>query len=53
VDLPSGVTLFGRAFTDQYLLSVADALQRQKPLSLPGGSTIEADSPRMPPQMTG
>jgi allophanate hydrolase len=27
-DLPWGVTLFGRAFTDQYLLSVADALQR-------------------------
>ncbi|WP_223458357.1 MULTISPECIES: hypothetical protein [unclassified Pseudomonas] len=24
--LPWGVTLFGRAFTDQYLLSVADAL---------------------------
>ncbi|WP_277761015.1 allophanate hydrolase [Pseudomonas sp. A34-9] len=28
--LPWGVTLFGRAFTDQYLLSVADALQRQQ-----------------------
>jgi allophanate hydrolase len=27
--LPWGVTLFGRAFTDQYLLSLADALQRQ------------------------
>ncbi len=26
--LPWGVTLFGRAFTDQYLLSVADAFQR-------------------------
>jgi allophanate hydrolase len=26
--LPWGVTLFGRAFTDQYLLSVADGLQR-------------------------
>ncbi|MND94420.1 Allophanate hydrolase [compost metagenome] len=29
--LPWGVTLFGRAFTDQYLLSLADALQ-----ALPG-----------------
>ena len=28
--LPWGVTLFGRAFTDQFLLSVADALQRQQ-----------------------
>jgi allophanate hydrolase len=31
--LPWGVTLFGRAFTDQYLLSVADALQRQQGLA--------------------
>ncbi|MHC8321851.1 allophanate hydrolase [Pseudomonas sp. GB2N2] len=29
--LPWGVTLFGRAFTDQYLLSVADAFQRLSP----------------------
>lgn len=28
--LPWGVTLFGRAFTDQYLLSVAAGLQRQQ-----------------------
>jgi allophanate hydrolase len=28
--LPWGVTLFGRAFTDQYLLSVANALQRRQ-----------------------
>lgn len=28
--LPWGVTLFGRAFTDQYLLSVAEAFQRQQ-----------------------
>ncbi|WP_439862935.1 allophanate hydrolase [Pseudomonas antarctica] len=28
--LPWGVTLFGRTFTDQYLLGVADALQRQQ-----------------------
>lgn len=33
--LPWGVTLFGRAFTDQYLLSVADALQRQRMPELP------------------
>lgn len=33
--LPWGVTLFGRAFTDQYLLGVADALQRQHDTSLP------------------
>jgi allophanate hydrolase len=33
--LPWGVTLFGRAFTDQYLLSVADALQRQQVPDLP------------------
>ncbi|VVO43991.1 allophanate hydrolase [Pseudomonas fluorescens] len=33
--LPWGVTLFGRAFTDQYLLSVADALQRQQGSSSP------------------
>ncbi|MGR3887351.1 allophanate hydrolase [Pseudomonas sp. 1152_12] len=32
--LPWGVTLFGRAFTDQYLLGVADALQRQQDASL-------------------
>lgn len=33
--LPWGVTLFGRAFTDQYLLSVADALQRQHAPAVP------------------
>ncbi|MBL0794491.1 allophanate hydrolase [Pseudomonas sp. B7] len=33
--LPWGVTLFGRAFTDQYLLGMADALQRQHDLALP------------------
>ncbi|WP_448652496.1 allophanate hydrolase [Pseudomonas fluorescens] len=38
--LPWGVTLFGRAFTDQYLLGVADALQRQQhaSLSAPAGT---------------
>jgi allophanate hydrolase len=40
--LPSGVTLFGRAFTDQYLLGLADALQRAQALALPGGSTLSA-----------
>lgn len=38
--LPWGVTLFGRAFTDQYLLGVADALQRRHNLPLTGGNTI-------------
>jgi allophanate hydrolase len=33
--LPWGVTLFGRAFTDQYLLSVADGLQRQQSSATP------------------
>lgn len=33
--LPWGVTLFGRAFTDQYLLGVADALQRQQDRAQP------------------
>lgn len=38
--LPSGVTLFGRAFTDQYLLGLADAFQRVQPLPLAGGAQI-------------
>lgn len=38
--LPWGVTLFGRAFTDQYLLSVADALQRQQGLAAPAPTNI-------------
>ena len=33
--LPWGVTLFGRAFTDQYLLSLADALQALPDLTPP------------------
>ncbi|HLD65512.1 MAG TPA: allophanate hydrolase, partial [Pseudomonas sp.] len=36
--LPWGVTLFGRVFTDQYLLSLADTLQRQQALPLVGGA---------------
>ncbi|WP_044178122.1 allophanate hydrolase [Phytobacter massiliensis] len=43
--LPSGVTLFGRAFTDQYLLSVADAFQRAQPLTLPGGGSLSDVKP--------
>ncbi|TWI58711.1 allophanate hydrolase [Pseudomonas duriflava] len=39
--LPWGVTLFGRAFTDQYLLSLANAFQHAQPLPLAGGSALE------------
>jgi allophanate hydrolase len=35
--LPWGVTVFGRAFTDQYLLSVADTLQRISGVECVGG----------------
>ncbi len=42
--LPWGVTLFGRAFTDQYLLGLADALQRQHNLPLTGGNAIAPSS---------
>ena len=34
--LPWGITLFGRAFTDQYLLGIADAIQRHHDLPLAG-----------------
>ena len=37
--LPWGVTVFGRPFTDQYLLSIADRLQRSYGLPVVGGST--------------
>lgn len=40
--LPWGISLFGRAFTDQYLLSVADAFQRMSDLPLVGEQTLEA-----------
>lgn len=46
--LPWGVTLFGRVFTDQYLLSLADALQRQTGLALVGGNAISAPAPQNP-----
>ncbi|MEE5059090.1 allophanate hydrolase [Pseudomonas alliivorans] len=40
--LPWGVTLFGRAFTDQYLLSLADAFQRHTALPLISDNTPSA-----------
>ncbi|WP_429318419.1 allophanate hydrolase [Paraburkholderia sp. GAS448] len=43
--LPWGVTLFGRAFTDQYLLSVADGFQRALELPLVGGVSCDLDAP--------
>ncbi|MDR1843581.1 MAG: allophanate hydrolase [Citrobacter amalonaticus] len=43
--LPSGVTLFGRAFTDQYLLSLADSLQRHQMLTLPGERVMQGAAP--------
>ncbi|QGU10782.1 allophanate hydrolase [Leclercia sp. J807] len=43
--LPSGVTLFGRACTDQYLLSLAGALQRHQNLPLPGDRPLQATGP--------
>ncbi|WP_394375867.1 allophanate hydrolase [Stutzerimonas frequens] len=46
--LPWGVTLFGRVFTDQYLLSLADALQRQTGLALVGSNAITTPAPQNP-----
>ncbi|PWC19927.1 allophanate hydrolase [Brenneria roseae subsp. roseae] len=43
--LPWGVTLFGRVFTDQYLLSLAAAFQRRQSLPLAGGHTPHATTP--------
>ena len=43
--LPWGVTLFGRVFTDQYLLSLAAALQHDSGLPLAGGQAPEAAPP--------
>lgn len=42
--LPWGVTVFGRAFTDQYLLSAADTLQRAFALPVVGGGTLSGDA---------
>jgi allophanate hydrolase len=43
--LPWGVTLFGRVFTDQYLLSLADALQRETDLPVIGGHSLILSAP--------
>ena len=43
--LPWGVTVFGRAFTDQYLLGIADAVQRHHHLPLTGGHVFDAPEP--------
>ena len=43
--LPWGVTLFGRVFTDQYLLSLADAVQRQQDLPLAGERSLNLPAP--------
>lgn len=43
--LPWGVTLFGRVFTDQYLLSLAAALQESQGLPLVGGTLPSATLP--------
>ena len=43
--LPWGVTLFGRVFTDQYLLGLADALQRRTGLPLAGGRAMDLPAP--------
>jgi len=43
--MPWGVTVFGRVFTDQYLLSIADALQRHTELPLIGGLAGQLSKP--------
>ncbi|WP_233851234.1 allophanate hydrolase [Paraburkholderia sp. HD33-4] len=43
--LPWGVTVFGRAFTDQYLLGVADLLQRKSGVHCVGDLTVEPEQP--------
>lgn len=43
--MPWGVTVFGRVFTDQYLLSIADALQRDTELPLMGGIASHLEKP--------
>src|SRR3546814_20378313 len=47
-ELPWGVTLFGRVFTDQYLLSLADALQRRTGPALVGSNAITPPAPQNP-----
>jgi allophanate hydrolase len=43
--MPWGVTVFGRVFTDQYLLSIAYALQRHTALPLIGNLTAPLEKP--------
>ncbi|MEB0220055.1 allophanate hydrolase [Pseudomonas sp. AB12(2023)] len=43
--LPWGVTLVGRVFTDQYLLSLADALQRQTDVRVIGHNSLNLSAP--------
>ncbi|MEX3943129.1 allophanate hydrolase [Paraburkholderia sp. BR10937] len=45
--LPWGVTVFGRAFTDQYLLGVADVLQTASGIECVGGSRPEPGARRV------
>ena len=45
--------MFGRAFTDQYLLSPADAFQRAERLPLAGGARLESRRLRIPRAMIG
>lgn len=46
--LPWGVTVFGQAFTDQYLLGVADAVQKANPLPLVGGARVNNAHEHLP-----
>ncbi|MCP1645076.1 allophanate hydrolase [Pseudomonas citronellolis] len=46
--LPWGLTLFGRAFSDQYLLGLGDALQRASALPLVGGNALAGPAPKAP-----
>ncbi|CAM2189039.1 Allophanate hydrolase [Paraburkholderia sacchari] len=45
--LPWGVTVFGRAFTDQYLLGVADMLQTASGVEFVGGNRPESCARRV------
>ena len=46
--LPWGVTLFSRAFTDHYLLSLAAAMQEHSGLPLSGERTLDSSLPSTP-----
>ncbi|TVP93013.1 MAG: allophanate hydrolase [Pseudomonadaceae bacterium] len=46
--LPWGVTLFSRAYTDQYLLSLAAALQQHTNLPLSGERALDSQLPSTP-----